>query len=149
QPLLGSPLPGWADPGALVRRGRTPTPAVRRGPDTVPPMTRYGGHVVPTEQQDATAATLPATANLPCRPSDAERSRALLATRACGSLATISNECPGYPFASLVGYAVDDRGRPLFCLSGLAEHSRNIAADPRASLMITEGGGEDLLATGR
>jgi hypothetical protein len=113
-------------------------------------MTSYGGHGVPPDQQTASAATMRATANLHGLPSDAERSRTLVAGKAFGSLATLSTEVPGYPFGSLVGYAVDDRGRPLLCLSGLAEHSRNMAADPRASLLITEHeGGENLLALGR
>ena len=34
------------------------------------------------------------------------------------------------PFGSLVAYAVDDAGQPLLCLSDLAEHSRNLAAEP-------------------
>jgi hypothetical protein len=113
-------------------------------------MSGNGGHGVPAEQQAATAATLRATANLHGLPSDAERSRTLVAAKAFGSLATLSTECPGYPFGSLVGYAVDDLGRPLLCLSGLAEHSRNMAADPRASLLISEhDGGDNLLALAR
>lgn len=48
-----------------------------------------------------------------------------------------------------MAHAVDDRGRPLLCLSDLAEHSRNMATDPRASLMVTEDGEGDPLARGR
>jgi len=52
-------------------------------------------------------------------------------------LSTITPD-EGFPFGSVVAYAVDDVGRPLLCLSDLAEHSRNIAADPRASLLAVE-----------
>ena len=38
---------------------------------------------------------------------------------------------------------------PLLCLSDLAEHSRNLAADPRASLMASETGTGDPLALAR
>jgi hypothetical protein len=113
-------------------------------------MTSYGGHGVPAEHKDASAATMRATANLNGEPTDAERSRTLMATKAFGSLATMSTECPGFPFGSLVGYAVDESGRPLLCLSSLAEHSRNMLADPRASLLVSEHeGGTNLLALAR
>src|ERR1700753_945244 len=101
-------------------------------------MSGAGGHGVPAEQKEATAATMRATANLDGGPTDAERSRTLMATKAFGSLATMSTECPGFPFGSWVGCAVDETGRPVLCLSSLAEHSRNMLADPRASLLVTE-----------
>lgn len=41
----------------------------------------------------------------------------------------------GAPYASLVITACDMAGRPLLLLSALAEHTRNIEADPRASLL--------------
>lgn len=56
-----------------------------------------------------------------------------------GALSTHSAERPGFPFASLALYALDSEGRPLFLLSGLAVHAKNLAADPRASLLVTEG----------
>jgi putative heme iron utilization protein len=113
-------------------------------------MSSDGGHGVPAAAVPQTTATLRATVNLHGEPSDAERSRTLMAAKAFASLATLSTECPGYPFGSLVGYAVDDVGRPYLCLSSLAEHSRNMAADPRASLMVTEhDGGANSLAQAR
>ena len=51
-------------------------------------------------------------------------------------LATLAREPAGYPFGSLVAYALDERGRPLFFLSALAEHTANLAADPRAALLV-------------
>ena len=72
----------------------------------------------------------------------AARGDALLKAGSSGALSTHSVEKPGYPFASLALYALDERGRPLFLLSGLAVHARNLAADPRASLMVAEGGSQ-------
>jgi putative heme iron utilization protein len=69
----------------------------------------------------------------------AARGRALLEAGRSGALSTHSAERPGFPFASLALYALDERGRPIFLLSGLAVHARNLAADPRASLMVAEG----------
>ncbi|MGQ0464068.1 MAG: HugZ family pyridoxamine 5'-phosphate oxidase [Sporichthyaceae bacterium] len=113
-------------------------------------MSSYGGHGVPAEQKEASAATMRASVNLHGEPTDAERSRTLMTAKAFGSLATMSTECPGFPFGSLVGYAVDEVGRPLLCLSRIAEHSRNMAANPNASLMVTEhDGGNNLLALAR
>lgn len=47
----------------------------------------------------------------------------------------------GRPYASLVLVASDLDGSPLLMLSALADHSRNIAADPRVSLLLAPGAG--------
>jgi len=91
-------------------------------------------------------------ADRPGEPTDAERTRTLLAGLTHAHLATLGAREPvGYPFGSLVGYALDDEGRPLLCLSDLAEHSANLAADPRASLLVapTPSDGVDPLSTAR
>ncbi|MGI5131824.1 HugZ family protein [Pseudonocardia sp. CA-107938] len=80
-------------------------------------------------------------------PDDAERSRTLLAAARTGMLATLGEG--GYPFGSVVAPAVDEQGRPLLLLSDLAVHSHNLAADPRASLMVTEPGKGDPLDLAR
>lgn len=65
-----------------------------------------------------------------------------------GALATYSAKLPGYPFVSHVPLALDGAGRPLLLFSRLAEHSRNLAADPRVSLMVSVPG-EDTQAQAR
>lgn len=99
---------------------------------------RQDNHSVPVAAREQTGRTLAATPGLRGEPTDAERSRTLLEQVGSGSLATMSIEQPGYPFGSLVAYALSEDGMPLLCLSDLAEHSRNVAADPRASLMVTQ-----------
>lgn len=42
----------------------------------------------------------------------------------------------GSPYASLVLAATDQAGQPLLFISNLAEHTRALAADPRASLLF-------------
>lgn len=106
-------------------------------------------HRVPEHARAETARTLAATPGIRGEPSDAERGRTLLATTSTGALATVALDPAGFPFGSLVAYAVDDLGRPLLCLSDLAEHSRNLAADPRASLMAAATGAGDPLALAR
>src|SRR5579862_5326040 len=52
------------------------------------------------------------------------------------SLATLARP-NGAPFVSLVGFAAHHDGAPLLLLSTLSAHTKNIAADSRASLLVT------------
>ncbi|HEX7777324.1 MAG TPA: pyridoxamine 5'-phosphate oxidase family protein [Parvibaculum sp.] len=58
----------------------------------------------------------------------------LLAAAKMATLATLG--AGGYPVASLVAVASRETGAPLLLLSRLALHTRNLAADPRASLLL-------------
>ena len=83
-------------------------------------------------------------------PSYAERARTLVHVARTGMLSTVSRKHPGHPFGSLMPYAPDERGAPLLLISALAMHTQNLQADPRASLLVTEGArGGDPLAAGR
>jgi putative heme iron utilization protein len=42
------------------------------------------------------------------------------------------------PFGSVMPYAVDAKGQPLVFLSDLAVHTKNIKADSKASIFVTE-----------
>ncbi|MEX2262620.1 MAG: DUF2470 domain-containing protein [Bryobacteraceae bacterium] len=80
----------------------------------------------------------------------AERARTLLHQRDIGSLSTHSRRRTGYPFASVMPYALGPDGRPVFLISGMAMHTQNLMADPRASLLVTEAGdGADALGKAR
>jgi heme iron utilization protein len=87
-------------------------------------------------------------------PDAARDARNLVRLALKGALATLDQGGaglqPGMPYASLVTVATDPEGRPVFLLSGLALHTQNLKADPRASLLIdaTSLGG-DPLAGGR
>lgn len=72
-------------------------------------------------------------------------SRSLLRSIRSGALATLDTET-GMPFASLVTIATDVDGTPLMLLSRLSAHTRNLDADPRASLLFSAGGKGDPLA---
>jgi len=83
-------------------------------------------------------------------PTYAERARTLAHLGHTGTLATLSRRHPGHPFASVMPYALDDAGRPLFLISAMAMHTQNLEADPRASLLVTQPGWDgDPLAAGR
>jgi putative heme iron utilization protein len=66
--------------------------------------------------------------------------RTVLRTSATGALATLAED--GAPFASLVTVATTAAGEPVMLLSDLAQHSRNLARDDRASLLLVAPGGE-------
>jgi len=57
----------------------------------------------------------------------------------------------GDPWGSLVNLATTADGSPVLCVSRLAEHGRNLLADPRASLLVSVARRpeEDALAAGR
>ena len=76
--------------------------------------------------------------NIPT-PTHAERARTLVAQISTGTLCTLALEPEGYPYGSFVTVAFDN-GNPIFLISGLAEHTKNLERDPRASLLVSEGG---------
>jgi heme iron utilization protein len=71
-------------------------------------------------------------------PSLAERARTLVAIARTGSLSTHSRKVVGFPFGSVMPYAADDLGRPVFFISSMAMHTQNLNQDARASLLITQ-----------
>ena len=83
-------------------------------------------------------------------PTFAERARTLVHQGRTGTLATLSRRHPGHPFASIMPYALDAEGRPLWLISSMAMHTQNLAGDGRASLLVTQPGAlGDPLASGR
>jgi putative heme iron utilization protein len=74
--------------------------------------------------------------------------RALLLQGTRSILSTHSLEMPGYPFGSVAPYCLDGQGRPVILVSALAQHTKNLRADPRASLIVIAGG-EDIQANAR
>lgn len=68
----------------------------------------------------------------------AHDARNLVRTALKGALATLDRgtQPGGHPYASLVTVATTPEGQPILLLSGLALHTQNLKADPRASLLI-------------
>src|ERR1039457_1764596 len=71
-------------------------------------------------------------------PSFAERARTLMHSGRIGSLSTLSRKQPGFPFGSLMPFALDVQGRPIFLVSTMAMHTQNLQADPRARLFVKQ-----------
>lgn len=51
-------------------------------------------------------------------------------------MSTNSKANPGFPGGSVVGFAPDDEGRPVFIFSGMSTHTQDLLADPRCSVTI-------------
>src|SRR4051812_38208245 len=66
-----------------------------------------------------------------------QASKRLLREGRSGALATLMPGS-GDPYCSLVNVATAADGSPLLLISQLAIHTKNIAADPRVSLMLDE-----------
>lgn len=54
----------------------------------------------------------------------------------CTVMSRMHHRRAGYPFGSLVDFAPDPMGHPIFSLSPLAIHTRNLQSDPRCTLVV-------------
>lgn len=80
---------------------------------------------------------------------DVDLARELVRQSRLATLSTIGLRPAGFPYGSLVAHSVDDLGRPLFLLSKLAEHTKNLAACDRASLLVVENGATSIVTAPR
>ncbi len=80
------------------------------------------------------AASLPATAD------PAALARQWLLQTSTATLCTLSRAVglEGWPFGSVVPFALDGRGAPLVLIAEIAEHTKNAEADGRVSLFVSE-----------
>lgn len=74
--------------------------------------------------------------------------RNLLHTAPVASLSTIDAKS-GYPYGTVTNLAVDADGTPYFFAAWLSLHARNMAADNRVSLTMSQPGATDVLAQPR
>jgi len=63
---------------------------------------------------------------------------ALVSKERQGVLSTAHERHGGWPFGSLVPYVLSAEGDPILLLSDIAEHTHNLAAEPRASLLVSD-----------
>src|SRR5204863_759220 len=99
------PVVSGATHSANHREGGRQASAAWRQGDA---MSRHAG-----PPRGADAPTVP-------EPTFAERARTLAYLGRTGTLATLSRRHPGHPFGSVMPYALDDGGRPLFLISTMA-----------------------------
>lgn len=74
--------------------------------------------------------------------------RTIMRRARSAALATSMPSDDGYPYVSLVTVATDVDASPILLLSDLADHTRNLQADGRASLLFEEASGRDNPQTG-
>ena len=83
----------------------------------------------------AVMASAPADPNKAHAEAVADAKRLMRLART-GALATLE-AAGGAPLTTLIGVTSDFDGAPLFLMSTLSRHTRNLAHDPRASLLLT------------
>lgn len=119
---------------------RLPTPIARRMASNQP------GHNVPSSSVISSVPEEPdiiafqehqATAS---RPSLADEARTLVADNGIGVLSSLSRDPEGFPFGSVVEYAADSTGRPIFAMSSLSPHTGDVRSDGRCSLTVKAAG---------
>jgi len=101
----------------------------------------------PISRHHASGAVSP---DLPAlEPTYAERARTLIHLGRVGALSTMSRKHPGWPFGSVMPYALDVAGRPIFLISTMAMHTQNLLHDPKASLLVNQADAPDPLGAAR
>lgn len=68
----------------------------------------------------------------------AEEARTLLDIVRVGTLSTIASDgaASGFPSGSVVEYAPDEKGRPIFMLSSISPHTKHLRQDSRCSFTV-------------
>ena len=56
------------------------------------------------------------------------------------TLATQFTQMTGYPYATVIPNILDEQHRPILLISALAEHTKNLLADPKVSISVSESG---------
>ena len=75
--------------------------------------------------------------------------RIMLRQEHSGVLSTLSVNQAGYPFGSIIPYMINSRGQVIIYASDIAQHSKNMQADPRVSLCVHDATVDDSQASGR
>jgi heme iron utilization protein len=78
----------------------------------------------------------------------AQEAKQFLRSTQHGILSTISNKFAGYPFGSVTPFILGHDGQPIILISTIAEHTKNIIANPKVSLLVFAKG-DDLQANAR
>ncbi len=79
----------------------------------------------------------------------AQQARRLFNTRCNGVLSTHSVDLPGYPFGSITPYCLNREGEAVILISSIAQHTRNILANEKVSLIAFDDQADDSQAAER
>lgn len=73
------------------------------------------------------------------KPTQAQEVKSLLVkSNGYGVLSTNSVAQPGFPIGSIVGFWLDEEGKPFSILSSLSGHTADLKKDGRSSLLVSE-----------
>ena len=83
----------------------------------------------------------------------AAEARQFLRSTRSGVLSSFSAKFADYPFGSVMPFVLDHNCQPIVLISSIAEHTKNIIANPKVSLLVFQSNNlksaEDLHANGR
>lgn len=129
----------------LALRARTHRAAPRRAAGIATTVTR--AHVVKDDSAisemnvDPEIETFREHQASAAKLSFADECRTLVDLGRYGVISTFSREHGGeYPSGSIVGFAADDQGRPIFALSSMSGHTGDLKANGKCSLTVTAPG---------
>jgi len=74
--------------------------------------------------------------------------RALFQSERSAVLCTAHADFDGWPYGSIVPYAITDNGSLVVFLSDISEHSKNLQNDPRATVFVADPSVRDSPQTG-
>jgi putative heme iron utilization protein len=83
------------------------------------------------------------------KPQHIHQARLLMRAQHSGVLATQSLSIKGFPFGSVTPYLMTEQGNLIIYASDIAQHSRNMKADPHVSLCVYDGAQSDSQASAR
>ena len=98
-----------------------------------------GGSTAPplSPEDEATVAAFRLHQSTAARLSMADEVRTLIdQSIGYGVISTNSNAFPGYPTGSVVGFALEDDGKPFFVFSTMSAHTGDILRDGKTSLTV-------------
>lgn len=72
-----------------------------------------------------------------------DEARQLLRSQELAVLSTHSSAMKGYPFSSVTTYITTIHGEPVFYISDIAQHTKNINENPKMSLIVYTGSDQD------
>ena len=81
--------------------------------------------------------------------SPATEARMFLRSTHSGVLSTHSARFSGFPFGSIAPFVLGHDGQPLILISTIAEHTKNISANPHVSLIAFDSASTDMQASAR
>ena len=120
-----------ASTGRCVRSSRLSVRAHDVKGDSAVSMENVDPEIVAFQAHQSTAAKL----------SFADECRTLVDLGRYGVISTFSREHDGeYPDGSIVGFASDEMGRPIFALSSMSGHTGDLKANGKCSLTVTAPG---------